>query len=205
MANYIIDLIIIAFIALCTFSGYRKGLIKVAFGLVSFILAIIISIILYKPVSNFVINYTPIDDYIETSITDRLNSSETTDEEIDNFVANYFSNIKNASSTVIANTISKTIINVSCMIIVFIVANIVLLLFKFIGDLIGKLPLIKQVNNIGGFFYGLLKGFVIIYILLALVSILSPLVNLNAIINIINKSIIANIMYNNNIILILFS
>lgn len=205
MTNYLVDLILIAFIALCTFSGYRKGLIKVAFGLVSFILAIIISVILYKPVSSFIINYTPIDDNIEAAVTERLDSSETTDEEIDNFVANYFSNIKNASTAVIADTISKTIINISCMIIVFIVAKIVLLLFKFIGDLISKLPLIKQVNNIGGFLYGLLKGLVIIYILLALISILSPLVNLNELINIINKSIIANIMYNNNIILILFS
>ena len=54
--NYLIDLIILAIIALSTFIGYKKGLIKVAFGLVSFILAILLSVTLYKPVSNFVIN-----------------------------------------------------------------------------------------------------------------------------------------------------
>ena len=54
--TYLLDLIIIAFIALFTFIGYKKGLIKVAFGLVSFILALVISVILYKPVSNFIIN-----------------------------------------------------------------------------------------------------------------------------------------------------
>ena len=58
--NYLIDLIAIAIIALFTFIGYKKGLIKVAFGLVSFILAIVISVLLYKPVSNFIINYTPL-------------------------------------------------------------------------------------------------------------------------------------------------
>ena len=56
--NYLIDLILIAIIALFTFIGYKRGLIKVAFGLVSFILAIAISVVLYKPVSNFIINYS---------------------------------------------------------------------------------------------------------------------------------------------------
>ena len=65
--------------------------------------------------------------------------------------------------------------------------------------------LIKQFNSAGGFIYGLLKGFIIIYGLLALIAILSPIININNIVEIINKSIITNIMYNNNIIFILFS
>lgn len=205
MTNYIIDLILIAIIALFTFIGYKKGLIKVAFGLVSFILAIAISVIIYKPVSNFIINYTSIDDSIEALITERLDSSETTQEETENIVSNYYNNIKNASTSVIANGMSKTIINVSCMLIVFIVTKIILFFFRFAGDLIAKLPLIKQFNSAGGFIYGLLKGFIIIYGLLALITIISPIININEIVTIINKSIITNIMYNNNIIFILFS
>ena len=203
--NYLIDLIVIAIIALFTFIGYKKGLIKVAFGLVSFVLAIVISVILYRPISNFIIKYTPLDDYIENTIYERLDSPETTDEETDNIVSNYYTNIKNASTNIISSTISKSIINVSCMIIVFIISKIILLFFKFIGDLIAKLPLIKQFNNAGGFLYGLLKGFIIIYSLLALIAIISPIININEILTIINNSIITNIMYNNNIIFILFS
>ena len=78
--NYLIDLILIAIIALFTFIGYKKGLIKVAFGLVSFILAIVISVVLYKPVSNFIINYTPLDDTIESAIEERLDSPDITNE-----------------------------------------------------------------------------------------------------------------------------
>ena len=77
--NYLIDLIVLALIALSTFIGYKKGLIKMAFGLISFILAISLSIVLYKPVSNFVIEYTTLDDYIEQTISERLSSPETTD------------------------------------------------------------------------------------------------------------------------------
>ena len=203
--NYLIDLILIAVIALFAFIGYKKGLIKVAFNLISFILAIIISIVLYKPMSNFIINYTPLDDYIESTISERLNSSEITDEETQNIVSNYYTNIKNASTSVISSGISKTIINIACMIIVFITVKIILLFFKFAGDLIAKLPLIKPLNNAGGFIYGLLKGFIIIYIFLALIAIHSPINNNNNIVTMINSSILTNIMYNNNIIFILFT
>lgn len=203
--NYLIDLILIAIIALFTFIGYKKGLIKVAFGLVSFILAIVISIVLYKPMSTFIINYTPLDNYIESVVSERLDSPETTDEETENIVSNYYKNIKNASTSVISNGISKTIINIACILIVFIAVKIILLFFKFAGDLIAKLPLIKPINNAGGFIYGLLKGFIIVYILLAIIAILSPIININNVINIINSSIITNIMYNNNIIFMLFT
>ena len=203
--NYLIDLILIAIIALFAFIGYKKGLIKVAFNLISFILAIIISIVLYKPMSNFIINYTPLDDYIESAISDRLDSPEITNEETQNIVSNYYTNIKNASTSVISSGISKTIINIACMIIVFITVKIILLFFKFAGDLIAKLPLIKPLNNAGGFIYGILKGFIIIYIFLALIAILSPIININSIVTMINSSILTNIMYNNNIIFILFT
>lgn len=203
--NYLIDLILIAIIALFTFIGYKRGLIKVAFGLVSFILAIVISVVIYKPVSNFIIEYTPIDDSIEAAITEKLDSSDITKEETENIVSTYYNNIKNASTNVIADGMSKTIINISCMIIVFIVAKIILFFFKFAGDLIAKLPLIKQFNSAGGFLYGLLKGFVIVYLLLALIALIAPIVNINQLLTMINNSIITNIMYNNNIIFILFS
>jgi len=203
--NYIIDLILIAVISLFTFIGYKRGLIKVAFGLVSFILAILISVILYKPVSLLIINYTTLDDTIESAVEERLDSPDISNEETNNIVSNYYNNIKNSTTNVIADGISKTIINVGCMIIVFIIAKIILLFFKFTGDLIAKLPLIKQFNSVGGFIYGLLKGFIIIYILLALVAIISPVVDINNLINMINSSIITNIMYNNNIIFILFT
>lgn len=203
--NYLIDLILITIIALFTFIGYKRGLIKVAFGLVSFVLAIVISVVLYKPVSTFIINYTPLDDTIEAAVEERLDSPDITNEEANNIISNYYANIQNTTTSAIADGISKTIINIGCMIIVFIISKIILLFFRFIGDLIAKLPLIKQFNSAGGFIYGLLKGFIIVYLLLALIAIISPVVDMDNILKMINSSIICNIMYNNNIIFILFT
>lgn len=203
--NYLIDIIILFIIALTTFIGYKKGLIKVAFKLVSFVLAIIISVVLYKPISSFIINKTTIDDNLETTISQRLSSSDTSKDEKENILSSYYSDIKNYSTNAMAHSISIAIINIGCILIVFIISNLILLLFKFSGDLIAKLPIIKQFNSAGGFLYGLVKGFLIIYIFLAIVALIAPITDINNFVKIINSSIITNIMYNNNIILILFT
>ena len=203
--NYVLDLGLLAFIGLTTFVGYKRGLIKVAFKLISFILAIVLSVVLYRPIANFIIDHTSIDDTIQNTVEERLTSPDTTKEETENMVSNYYHSIKNTSKTVMAKTISKTIIQISCILIVFIVSRIVLLFFKFSGDLIAKLPIIKQLNGVGGFVYGFLIGFVILYILFAMIALLAPMMNINSFINLINSSILANIMYNNNIILVLFA
>lgn len=194
----LIDIGILLIIFLSTFISYKRGFIKVAFGLLSFIIAIIISLLLYKPISNFIIHYTPIPDKIETQIESRLSSSD--EEETSNFVENYYKNIKNSSVSIIAYNMTNSIINISSALIVFLLTRIILIFLRFSTDLIANLPLIKQFNHIGGFIYGILAGFIFIYLVLTIISILAPIVNLNYIINLINSSIIGNIMYNNNII-----
>lgn len=201
--SYLLDLIVILIISFITFIGYKKGLIKVAFKIISFVLAIIISIILYRPISNFVINHTPLYDKIENTIQERLSSSETTKEEADNFLSNYYYAGKSVAINTISKSIAVSIVNISVILVVFMISRLILGIFKFSGDMIAKLPLIKQLNHIGGFVYGLAKGFIIIYALFAIVSLLAPLVDLNNFINLINSSIISNIMYNNNFILML--
>ena len=202
MAWIILDIGILLFISITTFIGYKLGLIKVAFGILSFIIAILISLLLYRPISNLITNHTPIPEKIETQIESRLSSE---DKENTNFIDTYYHNAKKASVSVISKNVTNTIINIGSALIVFILARIILLFLKISTDLIAKLPLIKQCNQVGGFVYGVIAGFVIIYIFFTIISILSPIVNLSTFLKIINSSIIGNIMYNNNIIFMFFS
>ncbi len=200
--SFIIDLCILMIIALSTFIGFKKGFIKVAFRLISFILALIIALVLYKPVSNFINNYTPIPNKIESKIESRISSSNK--EETNNLVANYYKNIRNISTNVIAKNITNSIVNISSILIVFLLSRLILMFLRISTDLIAKLPLIKQFNHIGGFIYGLLAGFFIIYLIFTIITLLAPIIDLNNIIKPINSSIIANIMYNNNILFMFF-
>lgn len=193
-----LDLGILVIILSSTFICYKKGLINVAFGLLSFIIALVIAMVLYKPVSNFIINNTPLHDKIETQIETRL--SNESKEETNNFISNYCANVTNSSVSIVAYNMANTIINISSVLIVFLLSRIILFFLRFSTDLIAKLPLIKQFNHIGGFIYGLIAGFFIIYLIFTVITLLAPIIDINNIINLINNSIIGNIMYNNNII-----
>ena len=63
--SFIIDLIIIAIILLFTFLGHKRGLVKVAFKLCTFFIAIVVAFLLFKPVAGLVIEKTTIDENIE--------------------------------------------------------------------------------------------------------------------------------------------
>ena len=67
----LIDIIFIAIILLSAFLGYKKGLVNMASKLFAGILAIIITLILYQPVSNAIIKNTPLQTKIENIIIEK--------------------------------------------------------------------------------------------------------------------------------------
>ena len=86
----------------------------------------------------------------------------------------------------------------------FIVSRLLLTIVRFVAELIGNLPIIKLFNKSGGLVFGILKGFVIVYAILAILSVLSPIISQLGIISSIQDSILGNSMYNNNVLLKLF-
>mgnify|MGYP003319333125 CR=1 FL=1 len=77
----IIDLIIIAFIALSVFLGYKKGIVNLAIGACTFIIALVVTLILYKPVGNLIINTTGIDEMLQNTILEKVNEVMAVDSE----------------------------------------------------------------------------------------------------------------------------
>lgn len=213
--SLIIDLIVIAIIVLCTFLGYRKGLTGSLLKIVSFVLALIIAFILFKPVSNFVINNTNWDESLEQAIkqnmlkNDEKSTQEVKKESMPDVITNYINNaVENAADeakTAIVESTAKEvailIINIAVAITLFIISKIILLLVKGLANILTKLPVIKQFDKIGGIIFGLLQSLVIIYIALAIISLISPLMANTEIIKAIQTSHIANTMYNNNLLL----
>ena len=78
--SIVVDIIIVAIILLSTFLAYRKGLISLAIQLVAFVIAIALTLLLYKPVSNVIINVTGIDEAIQNAILEEANDIMSNDE-----------------------------------------------------------------------------------------------------------------------------
>ena len=179
--SIIIDIVIVAIIALCIFLGYKRGLTGSFLKILSFVLAIVIAFILFKPVSSLVINYTNWDDSLKTSIEQFITEKTATSESksdlpqvivdyIDETMAESVNEAKEVAIENTAQSVTDLIINAGVWIAVFIIARILLIFIKFITALIAKLPVIKQCDKLGGIIYGVLEAFVILYVLLAIIS-----------------------------------
>lgn len=216
--SIIIDVIILAILALCIGFGYHKGLTGSLLKIVSFVLAIVVAFVLFKPVSNFIIEKTDWDDNLEQSIRDAIITEknetkvETTKDEnqsMPTIMVDYINKAvedagNNAKETIVdatARDVAVTIVNAGVWVGLFLVARIILFFIKGLANLITDLPIIKQVDKTGGIIYGAIEALVIIYILLAVVSFISPLVSGTGILEAMQKSYIGSIMYNNNLLL----
>lgn len=215
----IIDLIVIAILALSIFLGYKKGLIGVAFKILSFLIAIIITLILYRPVSSFIMNNTNFAKNIENIIVQKLSSAEIENGEIKeentdlpNVVVDYINigisnaveNTKEKIVETIAKELSQTVINLIVIISIFIITRLLLLFAKVLLEAVSELPIVKQFNEAGGIIYGILRGIILIYVILTIISLILPMIDKDAVLGIINNTIITKILYNNNIILMFF-
>ena len=64
-----------------------------------------------------------------------------------------------------------------------------------------SLPILKQFNKAGGIIYGIIKALIIIYVILAIIFALTYITGNTVISEIISKSYITKVFYNNNILL----
>ena len=216
----IIDAIIVLIIIISSFLGYKKGLTKSFLKIFTFIIALVISFELFKPISNIIINNTDIDENLQKAIEEKFNQSEENkqveqrnDENsekndmptiFNNFISEKINDATAEAKDVIVKEASKqiaiTIINVGVVILVYIISQIVLIFIKGITDLVTKLPVIKQCDKLGGVIYGLLRAAIILIIIFTIISLIAPIINSTVLLDMINDSIIGSKLYNNNII-----
>jgi len=197
------DIAVIAIIALSTFIGYKQGLVKSAIKILSFFIAIVVALVLYKPVSGIIIKNTSIDDNIKNAMIEKIKPDgveENQEVVVEENVA--FKLIGNATNTIegIADAFAVKLIETVTILLIYIMVKIGLKFVTALTDLITKLPLLKQVNKAGGTVYGIVKGVILVYTVLAVVYLAAPLLNKTVTQNI-DKSIITKALYNNNIIL----
>ena len=113
-----------------------------------------------------------------------------------NAAKNFFSNFFKSPFTEMKKIVESPKAFLKIAIIVFVV--------WVVAELIGNLPIIKMFNKSGGLIFGVIKGFVIAYAILAILSVLSPIISQIGIISAIQDSTLGSAMYNNNILLNLF-
>lgn len=197
----IVDFIIVLIIAISTFLAYKKGLVVVAIQLVAAVIAVLITLVLYKPVTNLVVNLTSIDETIQNQILERANAAiENQNENKDKVIESIQKNMLPET----ARTISINVIQGAVIIILYAIMRIALRFITAIANWISKLPILNQFNKLGGAIYGTVRGIIIVYVVLIAISLIGEVNPENNIYQSIENSSIGKNMSDKNVLNVLF-
>ena len=177
----VIDIILVLIVALSAFLGYKKGLVELGAKLFAGIIAIVITLIIYKPVGNIVIKNTSIDEKIENTILEKTtnvideNSKISDYKYIQDASDNAVSQVKEEVIPEQARNIAVNVVYVATALILFIVSKIVLSIVISLANAVASLPILKQFNEIGGLLYGLVRGAIISFVLILVIGTIAKL------------------------------
>ncbi len=157
------DIIVIAFIVLSAYFGYKKGFVRTVSKLISLVVSIILARILHPVITGYVRN-SFIGDFINGKIADNADSLITENAPL--FIQ------KAGHET--ANELTDTIVTVLTIIFIIIVTFIAVYFLIKALDLVSRLPVISWFNRLTGFVAGFFWGIFLAYILLAFVAVINP-------------------------------
>ena len=193
----IVDIILLALIALVAFSCKKKGLIKCVMGLISTVLAIILTCVFRQPAID-VIKKASFYDNIYKAVNDRVAQSIKTENlGIINTLAG---DAVNKGAGVITESVITSLLSIVLSIVLFIVILILRIFTNAISS-VAKLPVLNFVNSLCGLLWGGLIGLALVYAIFAVWAYftsyqLPPLLS---------DSTLAKSMFETNLLLIIFS
>lgn len=179
------DIIVLLVVAVFAIIGARRGLIKTLVGAASTLISLILSMLLYKPVSEMLYNST-FGDAVKV--------------QVEVWMTEQMGNAALLLQQQAVETAAMLLINVISFIVVILVVKIAVILIAKIANLTAKLPIIKQANSLLGMVAGAAGGLLVCYIVIGIIAALGSDVSFSAAIESVQKSILAIKLYEGNII-----
>lgn len=195
----IIDIIILGFILLSAIGGYKKGLISLGIHLFAFVLALLISFVLYRPIGNIVINTTEIDETIQATIQNNIENIANNDSMENELTKDLIESAKNGMLPEVSKQLAYNIVYLGTMIVLFLVLRVCLMLVNTVANAIAKLPILDQINKLGGAVYGVIRGIIITYVVLMVISLIIAVNPKNKLAKMVDETYLAKTMMENNI------
>jgi uncharacterized membrane protein required for colicin V production len=189
----ILDICVLVLVALCAIAGYKQGLIRTVYRLVSFFIAIFLANMLYPYVAQ-ILRDTPVPVSIQNMVKSGLdiggyvaeNQTYNPSAIIDSmplptplrgYMQAHFA--ENFQGMMLIETIedhisaffANIVVNGIAILIVFFLVLIILSVIGVAIDIVGKLPIIRTFNNAGGLILGLVFGAGIAWLCIFILSV----------------------------------
>lgn len=202
-----LDIVLLVILIICIIVGMCKGFANYVLYFIGTIVAFILAIIfcddllkviqptkLYLDVRAFFENIFPVDN---NATLESLGLSDFLIKALQELGADI--DLSTAVSTVLANAI----ITFGCFLVILASIKIICFILRNVFNVLTQLPLIGLVNRLLGGAIGLINGILVVSAFLFLISIL-PISALDGVRNLIESSVITNLLYKNNIYAVIF-
>ncbi len=206
--SYLFDLALLAIIAVAVLIAKKKGFVKASYTIVSMIVSIILILILQAPFTSYLKGSAlgkNIESKVHTQVENTAGDSvgEIADKMgLPSFVADAIpQDTKDQAIDAVTDTITEAVIKVLAFIILFILIRIAVHFILNSINCLMKLPVLSTINKWLAIPIGLINGVLAVYIICALIILLSPSEAMSNIGNIANESFIFKFFYNNNLLL----
>ncbi|MGI6530015.1 MAG: CvpA family protein [Clostridia bacterium] len=214
----IADIVVIVVILLFAFLGYRRGLLMGIYSIGAYFIAIFIGFLLRKPVVAFIYK-TPLPDKVYNNVYARLVEHNVSKGQealantedyieslklpslIENFLKKNIQTGEGAFEALaesISDKVTAFIVSVFAFLITFILVLIIMLVLKRIIKFARELPVIKQVDSVGGVLLGVLEGILIVSVVLLFIYMFSSRESLAPLVQKIEESAIAKLFFEKN-------
>lgn len=216
----VLDIIIVCLALISGFVGIKKGMIAIVTKIVGFVLATIFAFMFYKSLATYLTQNYEFPAQINESIKNIIASEENNTTQEDEYIS--LSNIierfkldgkldleeeqksleeEKTLSDVVAEKITMYIMNIVAFLIIFLTIIIVAAVLSLILGVIFSLPLLNSANKLGGFAAEVILFVIKLWVVLAVISILSPMSFMTWAVNLIENSVIIKFLYNHNLLI----
>ena len=221
----VVDVILVAMIALTAMIGFKRGLALSLIRIASFIVTIILVFMLTKPVANLVKSETDIDENLKKSLYNMFmmrnendareeikeEKAEEAKQPLDEFSFKVTEDVRKEiairqkeMAEKASETTKETIILFAVAAILFVVFRIIFLIIGLFVGAVTDLPVVYQVDKAGGIIYGILEGLFISFIFLTIIYLVNiPLAD-NGVTKAVESSFITSLLYSHNPITLIF-
>ena len=187
----ILTIIILAVFALCVFSGFKKGFLKTAFSLVSWILVLVLCNFATPIVTDMLVQNTDVEVIVQTTVETKVmeaveqavqNSDVSELEaalpaELKELLLGEHESINELlldnSKPIDVTPVVNGIIGILGFVVTVIVLRIAMVIVEFALGVVAKLPLIGPADKLLGIACGGVKGLIWCWVILAVVSVLA--------------------------------
>ena len=175
-SSVILDIVLAAILALNIYLGVRRGLFRSLMEFASYLVSLFGATLLanqftprmmdwMRPVLEEKIS-TAIGEYLANSVTEAGYSGLFADLLNRLTESGSFDQVAELTTDILLETVLYNLAYVLLFLIAFLILVVLLRIVIRMGDAVMKLPILRQVNTVGGFFIGALKGLLLMLLLL---------------------------------------